>query len=173
MVLGIREAWRGRMKRFLTTVLRVDVTFQVISGSVLAIMMIVTLLDVIMRNLGRPIVGTIEIISFLGSVVVGFAIPYASWKKAHVYVDLLVGKLSQRNKITFDVITRCMGIALFAFVGSNFIIYGLDLRRTHEVSPSFRLPYYPIPFGLSLSSFLECLTLIADLVKTINVGRDE
>lgn len=161
------------MKRFLTTIFRVDVTFQVISGTVLAVMMIITLLDVIMRNLGRPIVGTVEIISFLGSVVVGFAIPYASWKKAHVYVDLLIGRLSQRNKIILDAITRCMGIALFAFIGANFIMYGLDLRRTHEVSPSFKLPYYPIPFGLSLSSFLQCFTLIADLVRTINVGRNK
>jgi TRAP-type C4-dicarboxylate transport system permease small subunit len=109
----------------------------------------------------------VEIISFCGSVVIGFAIPYTSWKKAHVYVDFLTEKLSPRNKRMMEIITRCMGIALFAFIGYNFILYGFDLIRTKEVSPSFRLPYYPIPFGLSLSCFLECLTLVADLVKTV------
>ncbi|MBP1730124.1 MAG: TRAP-type C4-dicarboxylate transport system, small permease component, partial [Deltaproteobacteria bacterium] len=82
-------------------------------------MMVVTLLDVIMRNFGRPIVGSIEIISFLGSVVIGFAIPYASWKRAHVYVDFVVEKLSPRRRFILNVITRFMGIALFAFVGYN------------------------------------------------------
>ena len=155
------------MKRFMAAVLKIDITFHIIAGSVLAFMMVVTLLDVFMRNLGHPIVGTVEIISFSGSVVVGFAIPYASWKKAHVYVDLLVEKLSPRNKIIMAAITRCMGIALFVFIGYNFIVYGRDLLQTGEVSASFRLPYYPIAFGLSLSCFLESATLFCDLVRTI------
>jgi TRAP-type C4-dicarboxylate transport system permease small subunit len=161
------------MKRFLGAVLRIDITFHVVAGLGLAFMMVVTMLDIIMRNLGSPIVGSMEIISFCGSVVIGFAIPYTSWKKAHVYVDFLIVKLGPENRRIMEIITRCMGIALFAFIGYNFILYGLDLRRTQEVSPSFKLPYYPIPFGLSLSCFLQCLTLIADLVKTIQGGEHE
>ena len=155
------------MRRFMMAVFRVDVVLYSMAGLVLAFMMLVTLTDVIMRNIGRPIVGTLEIISFCGSVVVGFAIPYASWAKVHVFVDFLVAKLNPRNRKIMEVITRCMGIALFAFISYNFILYGLDLRRTHEVSPSFRLPYYPIPFGLSFSCFLESITLVVDLIKTI------
>lgn len=158
------------MKRFLDTVFKIDVTFHAIAGSVLAFMMVVTMLDIVMRNFGSPIVGIVEIISFSGSVVVGFAIPYTSWKKAHVYVDFVIVKMNPGHRMVMESITRCMGIALFAFIGYNFIVYGFDLIRTKEVSPSFRLPYYPIPFGLSLSCFLECLTLIADLVKTVKPG---
>jgi len=154
------------MKRFFNIILKIDISFHVIAGSALAFMMIVTLLDIIMRNLGSPIVGTVEIISFCGSVVIGFAIPYTSWKKAHVYVDFLIVNLSPKNRRTMQIITRCIGIILFAFIGYNFIIYGFDLIRTGEVSPSFRLPYYPIPFGLSVSCFLQCFTLVADLMKT-------
>jgi len=159
------------MNRFLTAVSKVDITFHVIAGSVLALMMVVTLLDVIMRNIGHPIVGSMEIISFCGSVVVGFAIPYTSWKKAHVYVDMLVDKLSPRNRRIMDVITRCMGMALFLFISYNFVQYGLDLKRTGEVSAGFRLPYYPIAFGLALSCFLESVTLLSDLVRTIKGGN--
>lgn len=158
------------MKRFLNIVLRIDVSFHAIAGSVLAFMMIVTLLDIIMRNVGRPVVGIVEIISFCGSVVIGFAIPYTSWKKSHVYVDFVIVKMNPNNRRIMEVLTRCMGIVLFAFVGYNFIIFGFDLIRTKEVSPSFRLPYYPIPFGLSLSCFLQSITLIGDLVKTIHPG---
>jgi TRAP-type C4-dicarboxylate transport system permease small subunit len=153
----------GRMKRFLDAVLKIDMTFHAIAGSALVLMMAVTMLDIIMRNVGRPIVGTVEIISFCGAVVIGFAIPYTSWKKAHVYVDFFTMKLSPKNR-------RVMGIVLFAFIGYNFILYGLDLIKTSEVSPSFRLPYYPIPFGLSLSCFLQCLTLVADLLKNVEQG---
>lgn len=158
------------MNRFLTAVSKVDITFHIIAGSVLAFMMVVTLLDVIMRNIGHPIVGSMEIISFCGSVVVGFAIPYTSWKKAHVYVDMLVEKLSPRNRKIMDVITRCMGMALFLFISYNFVQYGLDLKRTGEVSASFRLPYYPIAFGLALSCLLETVTLLSDLLRIIKGG---
>ena len=160
------------MRRFMMGVFRTDVVLYWVSGLVLAFMMLVTLTDVVMRNMGRPIVGTLEIISFCGSVVVGFAIPYASWKKVHVFVDFLVAKLTPRNRKIMEVITRCMGIVLFVFVSYNFILYGLDLRRTHEVTPSFRLPYYPIPFGLSFSCFLVSITLVADLIKTVQRRTD-
>jgi TRAP-type C4-dicarboxylate transport system permease small subunit len=158
------------MNRFVAAIAKVDVAFHIIAGSVLAFMMIVTLLDVIMRNIGYPIVGSMEVISFCGSVVIGFAIPYTSWKKAHVYVDMLVDKLTPKGKAAMDAVTRCMGMALFVFIGANFIVYGRDLLRTGEVSAGFRLPYYPIAFGLALSCFLESITLFCDLVRTVKGG---
>ena len=99
------------MKRFMMGVFRVDALFHWVAGVVLALMMAVTLVDVILRNLGRPIVGILEIISFCGAVVVGFALPYATWRKAHVCVDTLVEKLSPKNRRRMEVITRCMAIA--------------------------------------------------------------
>ncbi len=155
------------MNRFVAVVAKTDMIFHIIAGSVLAFMMIVTLLDVFMRNIGHPIVGSMEIVSFCGSVVIGFAIPYTSWKKAHVYVDMLVDKLSVFHKKVMQAVTRCMGISLFVFIGYNFVLYALDLRRTGEVSASFRLPYYPIAYGLALSCFLESITLLCDLIRTI------
>jgi TRAP-type C4-dicarboxylate transport system permease small subunit len=161
------------MKRFFSAVYKLDITFHSIAGVVLAFMMVVTILDVIVRNLGRPIVGTMELISFCGSVVIGFAIPYSSWKKVHVYVDVLVVKLSPRNRMIMNAITRCMAIVLFAFIGYNFILYGLDLKHTKEVSPGLKLPFYPIPFGLALSCFLQTVTLFCDLINTIKGGNNE
>ncbi len=158
------------MKRFLSGIEKLDLTFHAIAGIVLAAMVVITIGDVIMRNIGRPIVGTVELISFAGSVVFGFAIPYASWKRVHVYVDILTNKLGPTGKMVMNSFTRCVAIALFAFMGYNFILYGLDLKTTKEVSAGFRLPYYPIPFGLSLSCFLQTITLFADLVKTIKEG---
>ncbi|HEY3276969.1 MAG TPA: TRAP transporter small permease [Syntrophorhabdaceae bacterium] len=161
------------MKQFLLAVKRLDITCHTIAGIVLAFMMLVTLGDVFMRNIGHPIVGTVELISFCGSVVVGFAIPYASWMKVHVYVDILITKLNTRNRMIMSAMTRVLAIALFIFIGYNFILYGLDLKNTHEVSAGLKLPYYPIPFGLSFSCFLQAVTLFADFVKTVKGGDYE
>jgi len=152
------------MKRLKAVIYKLDVSFCSVAGAVLAFMMLVTLFDVIMRQFGKPLIGGVEIISFAGAVVIGFALPYSTWKKAHVFVDLLTEKLSQRPRAVLKAITRSVSILLFLFIGYNFILYGFDLIRTGEVSAGFRLPYYPITFGLALSCFLEALTLFYDLI---------
>jgi len=48
----------------------------VCAGVVLTFMMLLTVADVILRYLGRPIAGSYELVSLCGAVVVGFAIPY-------------------------------------------------------------------------------------------------
>ena len=146
-------------------VYKLDVTFQVVAGVGLAFMMFVTVADIIMRTLGRPIVGAIELISFSGAVVIGFAVPYSSWMRAHVIVDFLIERLSPRGKMIMEFVTKLVGLILFLFIGINFILYGLTLMKTGEVSAGLRIPYYPITFGLALSCFLESLTLFAGLLR--------
>lgn len=153
------------MKRFISAIHRFDLSLQIVAGIALALMMVVTLIDVIMRSLGHPIIGSMEIISFAGAVVGGFAIPYASCKKIHIYVDFLQTRVSKTLWNAMQYGNKLIGIVLFAFIGYNFILYGLNLIQTGEVSPGFRIPYYPITFGLALSCFLETLTLLCDVLK--------
>jgi TRAP-type C4-dicarboxylate transport system permease small subunit len=160
------------MTRFLSGVYKLNISFQVVAGIGLVFMMVVTLVDITMRTLGRPIIGAVELISFSGAVIIGFAIPYSSWMRAHVIVDLLVERLSPTGKKTMEFATRLAGLVLFLFMGINFILYGLNLMKTGELSAGFRIPYYPITFGLSLSCFLESLTLFADLLKLLG-GQHE
>jgi TRAP-type C4-dicarboxylate transport system permease small subunit len=155
----------GLMNRLLTFVYKLDISFHFVSGVVLAIMMLVTLTDITMRAFGKPLIGGIEIICFAGAVLVGFALPYSSWKGSHIYVDMLTAKISPRSQIFLGFFTKSIGALLFLFLGINFILYGFNLIRTGEVSPGFRIPYYPISFGLALASFLESLTLLCDVLK--------
>ena len=69
-------------------------------------MIILTLCDVILRNFGHPITGSMEIIQYAGSIVFGFSIPYATWIGAQVAVDLITQKLNPRNQKMFNAITR-------------------------------------------------------------------
>ncbi len=123
-----------------------------------------------MRIFGRPIVGTMEIISFCGAVVIGFAIPYLSWMEVHVYVDLLTQKLTPRSRAILKTFTKSVGSLFFLFA-FNFVRYGMTLMRTGEVSPSFKI-LTMITFGLAVGCFLE-LTLFCDLVKPAKGGSHE
>jgi TRAP-type C4-dicarboxylate transport system permease small subunit len=155
------------VQKFTRAVLGADYALFWVGGLGLGFMMLVTLADVAMRNIGRPIVGSMELISFTSAVVIGFAIPYTSWTKGHIVVDFLTEMLSPKSVRILRIITRCMGIALFLFAAYNFIAYGLDLMRSKEVTPGLRIPYYPITFGLALSCLLQSLTLLCDLINTV------
>jgi TRAP-type C4-dicarboxylate transport system permease small subunit len=141
-----------------------------ISGLTLAFMLFFTLTDVVMRAFGKPIVGDFEIISFLGAVVVGFAIPYTTLLKGHVFVDFFIEKLPKNARDGMQIATRIIGIALFLWISWNFVDMSLDLIKSKEVTPVFRLPYYPISFGLAFCCIVQCFTLLSQIMKIVG-GR--
>ena len=136
-----------------------------IAGSSLAFIMFLTVADIILRTLRRPIVGTFEIVAFSGAVVIGFSVPYTSWVRGHVYTDFLLLRFSQKVRKIVNVSTKCLGIGIFFLIGWNLIRYGLDLRQAGEVSPTLTLPFYPVAYGLGMSCFVQCLVLGCDILK--------
>jgi len=136
-------------------------------------MMCITLTDVLMRTIGRPIIGSVELISFLGALVVGLAIPYTTWTKGHIIVDLVLDWLSPSSRRILQVITRIIGIILFVLVGYNFIMMGFDLMNSKTTSGAFKLPLYPIAFGLSISCLFQTATLVCSLFNPISEKPNE
>ena len=159
----------GRKERsvelFLNSVRRLCGFINVIAGIAITFIMGLTVLDVILRSFRKPIVGTYELVAFSGAVVVGFAIPLTSWMRAHIYVDFFTAKLPKTAQAIFNVITRCLGIGLFLLIGWNLIKVGMDLQQSGEVSLTLQLPFYPIAYGVAVACFVQCLVLLADIVK--------
>ncbi|MGD9577853.1 MAG: TRAP transporter small permease [Syntrophorhabdus sp.] len=161
------------MKRFIAGIAGIDKSLYVIAGSVLAFMIILTFFDVILRNFGHPITGSMEIIQYGGAIVFGFSVPYGTMLGAQVIVDVVTGKLSPGKKRTIEVITRCIGILMFLFIAYNFFIYGIDVRKTGERTASFKIPYYPFAFALSFSFLLQSFTILCDLIKKVKGADNE
>src|SRR4030043_99359 len=106
-----------------------------ISGLTLAFMLLFTLTNVVMRAFGEPIVGDFEIISFLGAVVIGFAIPYTSLYKGHVAVDFLLAMLPRTASDWIVLATRVVAIALFLWLSLTSVLVSLYLIKNKEVTP--------------------------------------
>jgi TRAP-type C4-dicarboxylate transport system permease small subunit len=155
------------VERWVNSIGRLSHFINVIAGIAITFIMFLTVLDVILRSFRRPIIGTYELVAFSGAVVVGFAIPLTSWMRGHIYVDIFTAKLSKAARSIFNVITRCMGIGLFFLIGWNLIKVGMDLQQSGEVSLTLQLPFYPVAYGVAVSCFVQCLVLLADMVKII------
>ena len=161
------------MKRFIAGISNINKSLYVIAGSVLACMIILTVFDVILRNFGHPITGSMEFIQYGGAIVFGFSIPYGTMLGAQVIVDLITEKLSPGKKRMINVVTRCVGILIFLFVSYNFFVYGIDVQKTGERTASFKIPYYPFAFALSFSFLLQSFTIFCDLIKTAKGADNE
>jgi TRAP-type C4-dicarboxylate transport system permease small subunit len=161
------------MKRFIASVANVDRALYAIAGAVLAGMIILTFFDVVLRNFGHPITGSMEIIQYGGCIVFGFAIPYGTMLGCQVIVDIVTDKLSPGKKRVIAIITRCIGIIIFLFIAYNFVVYGIDVSKTGERTASFKIPYYPFSFALAFSFLLQSFTIFCDLIKTVKGADNE
>jgi TRAP-type C4-dicarboxylate transport system permease small subunit len=152
---------------------RLSKGMNIVGGIVLILMMLLTVSDVILRIFGRPIMGAYELVSIAGALVVGFAIPRASWDDAHVYVDLIVTGLSKKTRAAFQASTKFLGIVLFFLLGINLFLKGNELLRAGEVSLTLHLPFYPAAYALAVCSFVECVVLLFQMLQTLQVGGQD
>src|SRR4030043_1069094 len=136
-----------------------------IAGIPLTFMMCLTVADVLLRAGGHPIIGTYEIAALALALVVGFGIPQASLERGHVFMEFLLVKLSERSKNVMNTFTRVLCLILFAFIGYNLFIVGAGFHASGEVSPTIKLPFYPVAYGVAVCCFLECIVFIFDIVR--------
>jgi len=153
------------MKGFLSKISGLSRFLNIIAGISLTFLMLLTVMDVILRSLKRPIVGTYELVAFAGAVVIGFSVPLTSWVRGHIYVDFFILRFSQKGRNIFNIATRCVVIVLFFLIGWNLIKYGMDLQKSGEVSLTLQMPFYPVAYGVGICCFVQCLVLICDIIK--------
>jgi TRAP-type C4-dicarboxylate transport system permease small subunit len=159
----------GAMKRYLSAVLIINKGMDFVAGTALVLIMLLTSFDVVLRYLGHPIQGSYDMVSMGAAFVIGFALPRTSWDKGHINVDILIAKLP-RQQFFFDLITRVMAIALFLVIGWNLTRMGASFMKTGDSTLTLGLPLYPIAFALGFAAFIECLALLADVVKLFVKG---
>jgi TRAP-type C4-dicarboxylate transport system permease small subunit len=142
-------------------VVRIAKVMDIVGGVVLTFMMLITVMDVILRYLGKPITGTYELVYLGGAVVIAFAIPRTSWDGGNVNVDFVFVALPTGIRKVTLATTRILGIAFFVLLGWNLFRLGNTLLDKHEVSLTLHVPIYPVVYALGVCAFVECLVLLA------------
>ncbi len=127
-------------------------------------MMGLTCADIVLRLFRRPILGTYEIVGFLGAVVASFAMAQTTIERGHVAVQIVVQRFSPRVQEIIYLITHLLSLLLFALLAYECVRYGNDLQASGEVSMTIQLPFFPILYGIALSAVTVCLVLLVDIL---------
>ncbi len=137
----------------------------IIAGVAVTFMMLLTVADVLLRAAGRPIVGTFEVVALSLALVIGFGIPQVSLDRGHVYMEVLLEKLPRRGKNVMNTFTRILCLILFVSIGYNLFNVGARFHASGELSPTIKIPFYPVAYGVAVCCLLECCVFIFDIVK--------
>ncbi|MCF7854727.1 MAG: TRAP transporter small permease [Candidatus Pacebacteria bacterium] len=135
-----------------------------LAGTAVVSMTIITTLDVLGRALWRPLPGAYDLVTVLGGLAIACALPYTTAVKGHVAVEFFFHKLRRRARIVVDTVNRCIGMALFAVLGWQTILYARALRLSGEVTPTLELPLYPVVYVVAVVCFLVVLVILHHLV---------
>ncbi len=138
-----------------------------VGGAILFVMMLLTVIDVILRYIGKSVVGTYELVSFAGALTVGFAIAQTSLDGGHVYVDILTDRVSPGWKKVLVCFTKLAGTLVFLLLAWSFMMKGIELYRSQEVSMTLHIPFYPVAYGLCLCSIIEAFVLFSGAIKAV------
>lgn len=153
------------MKEFSDALRWISKILNAAAGISLTFMMLLTVADVLLRAGGHPIIGTYEIAALTLGLVVGFGIPQGSLDRGHVYMEFLLSRFSKRGRNVMHTFTRALCLVLFALIGYNLFIVGAGFQASGEVSPTIKLPFYPVAYGVAVCCFLECMVFLFDILR--------
>ena len=153
-----------KLTRFLRQVFWI---LNVVGGCALVGMMLLTSADVILRSLGKPILGCYELVGFLGAVAITLPLAQTTIERAHVAVQLLVIRMSVMGRKIVFIVTSIMSLFLFSMVAFESVRYGNDMRLSGEVSMTLRMPFWPILYAIGLCAAIVGVICIIDSLLTI------
>lgn len=132
----------------------------------LVALMGLTVVNIVLRVLRHPLIGTYEFVSFLAAVAISFTLACCALHRGHIAVTILVNRLSPRSRAVIEILAGTVSLVFFLFSAWYVAQYATDMVVSGEVSPTTRTPFYPFIYGVALSFVALCLVLFTDLVHS-------
>jgi TRAP-type C4-dicarboxylate transport system permease small subunit len=155
------------MEKLFLNIQKLSNGFAMIAKVVLLFSVLLTVIDVIGRSLGRPVLGTYELVAFSSCIVFAFSLPLTSSVRAHIIVDLIMPSLSPATRKIFRLVHKCAGTGLFFLFGSTLIKLGMTLSKAGETSALIRLPFYAAAYAGGVCFLFVCVVLLCDIAKIL------
>lgn len=127
-------------------------------------MVAVTCLDVVLREMGRPLIGALDIVTLAGLVAIACALPYTTAIKGHVAIEFFFHKLGRRTRWVVDGIARLIAMGLFGTLCAQCIRQGVKLQESGQVTPTLQAPMFWTMHLLAFSCGVVVLVIAYHLV---------
>lgn len=124
----------------------------------------VTCVDVVLRQFGRPLVGTYDLVRIAGGVTLACALPVTTAVKGHVAIEYFFHKLRRPGRIVVDTLMRLVQITACSVAARECARHGHKLLRSGEVTPTLQWPTFWVAWVLAAACVLTALVTLYHLV---------
>jgi TRAP-type C4-dicarboxylate transport system permease small subunit len=136
-----------------------------LGAAALLFAMAVDAIAVLGRHIGKPLLGSIELMQAAILVAASAAIVSATMVNKHAVVHLLIDRLSPRARSIMDRVHAALCAIFFLALAAGSIWIALDLRGGHEESELLRIPYAPLRIISILSVLGAALIYVLRVAK--------
>ena len=163
--MGLSTIARGIEK----TASPIKVTFEVAAGSVLALMMFLTALEVGLRYIfNSPIPGALELVEYMMAIIVPFALTVTAFNKAHIGVDLVMERFSKRFQIYTACFTNFIAFIFYTVVTWRCFLNIGEQYDSGMTSAVLLIPNYPFVASLTIAFALLSLITLLHFLENMN-----
>ncbi len=137
-----------------------------IGSSVIALMMLLTVSDVVGRRLFKQaVLGAYELNEIMLVIVVFFTLSYVEVLRRHISIGLVVDRLKQKTQDIIDSIMYVLFLGLFCVLTWQLCIYAVEVHQNEQVvSVTLGAPVLPFVAFAAFGSFLLSLVVLMRLL---------
>jgi TRAP-type C4-dicarboxylate transport system permease small subunit len=155
---------RKPLNPFWRTVVALIYGMTVVSCVGLAAMMLVTGVNVLLRQVGYPLKGAYDIVRICGALTIACALPLTTALKGHIAIEFFFQKLSRFWRVAVDSVMRCVMIVVFAFAAVECVGYGQRLLRSGEVTATVGIPIFWVPWVMAVAFAVTAVIVVFHLI---------
>jgi TRAP-type C4-dicarboxylate transport system permease small subunit len=155
------------MASFERIVYRFSRMLDVLSGIALVLMMVLVFVNVALRAVWIPILGTYEYTGFLAALTIALALAHCAARKGHVAITLFADMMPNRIQAILDTIVAIFGIVLYSILAWQCVKYAMVLYQSGELSITTLTPFYPLVLVVAFGFAMLALVLLNDLFKSL------
>lgn len=158
----------GKISSFEKFTLSLSSWLNWIAGAGLVAMLALIAVDIVAVKLFKwPVPGGIEMVGFLGVVIISFSIAYTQVLRGHIEIEFLMMRLPKTAQRVISIIVCVFGMILFALLAWKSYSFGHALHLSGEVSMTQGIPFYPFIYSIAFCCISVFLVLLLQLLKTI------
>ena len=122
-----------------------------VGGLAVAGLILVTVADVVGRQVGLPVKGAYDLVRVLGAIAMACALPLTKAVKGHIAIEYFFQKMGTRGRAAMDTVMRLVLLALFGLLAWQFALQGQRFLDSGETTTTLHMPMFWVPWLAALA----------------------
>lgn len=143
------------------------------SAVLLFVLMLLTLIDVVGRNLFKqPVLGASELTEILLAMVIFLMLPHVALRRQHIAIDLIENVVGPRVLLVLDVLAALLSAAMFFLIAWQSWVLATKAIGYGDSTATLSIPVGPILYVISVLAALVGTASLAAVLPSFRISSE-